>query len=71
MNAAPLTAVQPQPVPAVTATEPVPPAAATGALPGEMLYPQAVAAAWETVKVCPPIVILPLRAVVPVLAATE
>ena len=66
----PLTAVQPQPVPLLTVTEPVPLAAATDALPGEMVYTQA-AAAWETVKVCPAIVILPLRVVVPVLAATE
>ena len=65
-----LAAVQLQPVPAVTVTVPV--AAAdvvrfddVGAMVNVHGAPACV-----TVKVCPPIVIVPVRDVVPVLAAT-
>ena len=65
-----LAAVQLQPVPAVTVTVPV---AAAEVVRfddvGAMVNVQG-APAWVTVKVWPPIVIVPLRAVVPVLAAT-
>ena len=70
IHASLLTAVQLQPVPAVTVTVPV---AATDVVRfddvGAMVNVQG-APAWVTVKVCPPIVIVPLRDVVPVLAAT-
>ena len=65
-----LVAVQLQPVPAVTATLPV---VATEDVRfddvGEIVNVQG-APAWVTVKVCPPTVIVPVRDVVPVLAAT-
>ena len=65
-----LVADQLQPVPAVTPTVPV--AAADVARldeVGAMVKVQG-APAWVTVKVCPPIVIVPEREVVPALAAT-
>ena len=65
-----LVAVQLQPVPAVTVTVPV---AATDVVKfdevGEIVNVQG-APACVTVNVCPPIVIVPLRDVVPVLAET-
>jgi hypothetical protein len=63
-----LTAVHVQPVPAVTLTEPVPPAPATDWLVAEIEYVHA-APACVTVKVCPPAVIVAVRATVLVLAA--
>ena len=65
-----LTAVQPQPVPAATVTVPV--VAADDARlddAGEIVNVHG-APACVTVKVWPPIVIVPVREVVPVLAAT-
>ena len=65
-----LVAVQLQPVPAVTVTVPVTAADVVRFDDvGEMVNVHG-APAWVTVKVCPPIVIVPLRDVVPVLAAT-
>lgn len=65
-----LVAVQPQPVPVVTVTVPV---AADGVVKfhdvGEMERPQG-APGCVTVKVCPPIVIVPVREVAVVFAAT-
>ena len=65
-----LAAVQLQPAPAVTVTVPV---AATDVVKfdevGEIVNVQG-APAWVTVKVCPPIVIVPVREVVQVFAAT-
>ena len=61
-------AVQSQPADAVTATDPVAPAAATLAEPGEITGAH-VAAACMTVKVLPPMVSVPLRDV-PLFAAT-
>ena len=65
-----LAAVQLQPVPAVTVTVPV---AAADVVRfeevGEMVNVQG-APAWVTVKVWPPIVIVPVRDVVPVFAET-
>ena len=65
-----LTAVQLQPVPAVTVTVPV---AATDVVKfddvGEIVKVHGTPAC-VTVKVCPPIVIVPVREVVPVFAAT-
>ena len=65
-----LTAVQLQPVPAVTVTVPV---AAADVVRlddvGEMVNVHG-APAWVTVKVCPPIVIVPVRDAVVVFAAT-
>jgi len=65
-----LAAVQLQPVPAVTVTVPV---VATDVVrfdeAGAIVNVQG-AAAWVTVKVCPPIVIVPVRDVVPALAVT-
>ena len=68
---APLVAVQAQPMAAETAKVPDPPPAAADPLVGLRLYVQAgaAAAACVTVKVCPSIVSVPLRAV-PELAAT-
>ena len=65
-----LTAVQLQPVPAVTVTVPVV-AAADVRLDdvGAMVKLQGTPA-WVTVKVCPPIVIVPVRDAVLVFAAT-
>ena len=63
-------AVHAHPVPAVTLTLPV--AAIAGALKliGLIEYVQLLPAAWFTVKVCPPMVSVPVRAA-PVFAATE
>ena len=65
-----LVAVQLQPVPAVTVTVPV---VATDVVrfdeAGAIVNVQG-APAWVTVKVCPPIVIVPVRDVVPALAVT-
>ena len=66
-----LLAVQLQPLPAVTVTFPVPPVAATDWLVGEIEYVQAVWPAWETVKVCPAMVTVPVRDKEDALAATE
>ena len=69
IHAALLVAVQPQPVPAVTGSTPV-------KLAGAMLIDVddsdtvQTGAAWVTVKVLPPTVKVPVRADVPVLAAT-
>jgi hypothetical protein len=63
-----LAAVHGQPVPAVTLTVPVPPAAVIAWLVGLIAYVHA-AAAWLTVKVAPAIVKVPLREVVAVFAA--
>jgi hypothetical protein len=65
-----LTAVQLHPVPAVTATEPV--VAADDARFDEVgeIVNEHGAPACVMLKVCPPIVIVPVRDVVPVLAAT-
>lgn len=65
-----LVAVQPQPVPAVTVTVPVV-AADDVRLDdvGEIVNAHDTPA-WVTVNVCPPIVIVPVREVVPVFAAT-
>ena len=70
IHASLLAAVQPHPVPAVTVTVPV---AAAEVVRfdevGEIVNVQG-APAWVTVKVCPPIVMVPERDVVPVLAET-
>ena len=65
-----LAAVQPQPVPAVTVTVPVAAADVVRFEDVGAIVNVHGAPAWVTVKVCPPIVIVPLRDVVPVLAAT-
>jgi hypothetical protein len=65
---APLVAVHAQPVIVVTATLPVPPAAATACVDGEMLNVQ-LAPDCVTVKVLPAIVSVPVRGVVAVVAA--
>ena len=65
-----LVADQPQPVPAVTPTVPV---AATDVVRFDeagLIVNVHGAPACVTVKVCPPIVIVPVRDVVPALAAT-
>ena len=64
-----LVAVQLQPVPAVIPTVPAPPDELKFEVVGEIVNVHG-APAWVTVKVCPPIVIVPVRDVVPVLAAT-
>jgi hypothetical protein len=64
-----LVAVQPQPVVVVTVVDPVPPAAATVRLVGEIVKVH-VWAGWVTVKVRPAIDSIVLRCVVPVLGAT-
>lgn len=64
-----LTAVQVQPVAAVMVTEPVPPAAATDS-PDDPRAKVQDAAAWVTVKVWPPVVIVPVREAVVGFAAT-
>ena len=64
-----LTAVQLQPVPAVTVTVPVVAAEVGFNEVGEIVNVQGTPAC-VTVKVWPPIVIVPLRDVVPVLAET-
>ena len=70
IQAVPLLAVQPQPMPAVTLTLPLLALDATDALEAEMEYVQG-AAAWLTVKVCPAMVKDPDCGLVLVLAATE
>ena len=65
-----LVAVQEQPEPAVTPTLPLLAMEATDALEDEREYVQG-AAAWLTVKVWPARVIVPVRDVVLLLAATE
>ena len=65
----PLDAAQLQFDDVVTVTVPVPPVAGSVALAGAIVNVH-VAAACVTVNVCPPIVIVPVRAVVPVFAAT-
>jgi hypothetical protein len=65
----PLEAVQLQLDDVVTVTVPVPPLAANVALVGEMVNEQG-AAGCTTVNVCPAIVIVPVREVVPVFAST-
>jgi hypothetical protein len=67
---APLAAVHVQPLGAVTVTVPVPPLAAAEALTGAMAQPQG-SPAWFTVKVCPAMVTVPLRALLLLFAATE
>jgi hypothetical protein len=64
-----LVAVQLQPVLAVIATVPAPPDELKFEVVGEMVNVHG-APACVTVNVCPPIVIVPVREVVPVLAAT-
>ena len=64
-----LVAVQVQPVAAVTVTVPVPVADATLADAGEIVGPHGTAACCVTVNVDPAIVSVPVRLVVPVLAA--
>ena len=63
-----LTPVHAQPANVVTVVEPVPPAATTDWLVGLIEYVHA-APACVTVRVCPPIVSVPLRCVVLALAA--
>ena len=70
IHAALLDAVQLQPAPAVTVMVPVAAAAVVRFdEPGEIVDVHVVPAC-VTVKVCPPIVIVPVRDVVPVLAMT-
>ena len=64
-----LAAVHVQPAVVVTPTLPAPPLAGAEALVGEIVNEQG--AAWVTVKVFPATVTVPVREVVPVLAATE
>jgi hypothetical protein len=64
-----LVAVQLHPAVVVTVTVPLPPAADSAWLVGEIAYAQG-AAAWLTVNVLPPMVSVPVRDVVPVFAAT-
>jgi hypothetical protein len=70
IHASLLTAVQLQPVPAVTVTEPVVVADVARLDEAGLMVNVQGAPAWVTVKVWPPIVIVPLRDVVPALAAT-
>ena len=63
-----LVAVQPQPVPAVTATLAAPPADVALGFVGDTL--KLHAAACVTVTVCPATVIVPVRELVAVLVAT-
>ena len=63
-------ALQPQPAPAVTLTLPLPPAAAKELFVGETAYVQG-APPCVTVNVCPPIVIVPVRAPVEPFTSTE
>ena len=65
-----LAADQPQPVPAVTLTVPVAAAAVVKLEDVGAIVNVQGAPAWVTVKVCPPTVIVPVREVVPALAAT-
>src|SRR6266487_4682374 len=70
-QAALLEGVQAHPLPALTVTVPLPPAAPGAALGAERVYVHAAAApAWFTLKTCPPIVSDALRGVVLVLPAT-
>ena len=69
IHAALLAAVQPQPVAAVTATDPVAPAAAMFADGAESVGAHVVPA-WVIEKALPPIVRVPVRLVVPGFAAT-
>jgi len=64
-----LVAVQLHPVAVVTITVPLPPAAGSDWLVGEIVIEQA-GAAWVTVNVLPPTVSVPVRGVGPVFAAT-
>ncbi len=66
---APLVAVQLHPELVVTLTVPLPPAADSDRLAGEIVYAQAVAA-WLTVNVLPPAVTVPVRETVLGFAAT-
>lgn len=70
IHAALLVAVRAQPVVPLTVTVTVPPPATTVVLVGDRLNALHVAAACVTVKVCPPIVSVPVREVPAVLAAT-
>ena len=65
-----LVAVQEHPAPTVTPTLPLLAMEATDALEAEIEYVQG-AAAWLTAKLWPAIVIVPVRKVVLLLAATE
>jgi hypothetical protein len=65
----PFVVVQAQPLPALTANDPVPPEAGTVVDPADSENEQ-VAAAWVIVNVCPPTEMLPLRVDVPVFSAT-
>jgi hypothetical protein len=65
-----LTAVQPQPVPAVTVIVPVVAADVVRVDDVGAMVKAHGAPGWLTVKVCPPIVMEPLRDVALVLAAT-
>ena len=65
-----LLAVQPQPLPAITLTVPLPLLAACDRLVGEIEYVQP-APDWLTVKVLPAIVSVPLRLLVELFDATE
>jgi hypothetical protein len=69
IHAALLTAVQLHPVPAVTVTVPVAAADVRFEEVGEMVLPHG-APGCVTVKVCPPIVNVPVREVADVFAAT-
>ena len=69
IQAALFVAVQSQPADAVTVTDPVAPAAATLAEPGEIVGAH-VAPACMAVKVLPPMVSVPVRDVAPLFAAT-
>jgi hypothetical protein len=66
---APLVAVQLHPEDVVTMTVPLPPAADSDWLVGEIVYAQAVAA-WLTENVLPPAVTVPVRETVPGFAGT-
>ena len=66
---APPVAVQLHPGAVVTVTVPLPPAADSAWPVGERVYEQG-APAWLTVNVAPPTVTVPVRAAVPVFAAT-
>ena len=66
---APLVAVQLHPEVVVTMTVPLPPAADSDWLVGEIAYEQGIAA-WLTENVLPPALTVPVRETVPVFAAT-
>jgi hypothetical protein len=65
-----LAAVQLQPVPAVTVTVPVAAAEVVRFDEVGAIVNVQGAPAWVTLKVCPPIVMVPLRELVPVFALT-